>query len=220
MRGKTILYSQAELDFLKARRAAPRRALHSAFVEVFGRADVSLTNLKALCKRKGWLTGRSGCFEPGHTPANKGQSMPYNPNSARHQFVKGQPPHNTKYAGHERVSKDGYVEISVAETNPHTGFHRRYVLKHRWLWEQANGSIPDGMALKCLGGNKQNTSPSNWKLLPRAMLPRLNGRFGRDYDNAPDEIKPTIMAVAEIAHHAAQRRKEISDSEAPESNDV
>ena len=184
-----------------------RRELHAAFVAEFGRNDVSLNNLKALCKRKGWLTGRTGQFQPGQEPANKGKSMPYNPNSARTQFKKGQLPHNTKFAGHERVSKDGYVEISVNETNPHTGYERRYVLKHRWLWEQVNGPVPEGMALKCLDGNKQNTDLSNWKLVPRAILPRLNGIYGRGYDKAPEDLKPTIMAATELEYQVGQRRK-------------
>jgi len=204
MKGRSIPYSREELEFIAARRDLPRRELHEAFVREFGREDVSLTNLNALCKRKGWLTGRTGRFDAGHVPANKGKSMPFNANSARHWFRKGHLPHNTKYAGHERVSKDGYVEISIEETNPHTGFERRYVLKHRWLWEKANGPVPDGMALKCRDGNRQNTDPANWKLIPRALLPRLGGRYGRGYDAAPAEIKPSIMAVAELEHKVSQ----------------
>ena len=202
MKGRIIPYSQVELEFIKARRTMPRRDLHAAFVAEFDRTDVSPDNFKALCTRKGWLTGRTGRFHKGQVPANKGKTMPYHPNSARCRFKKGQLPHNTKYAGHERVSKYGYVEISIEETNPHTGFHRRYVLKHRWLWEKENGPVPASMALKCLDGNKQNTDPSNWRLIPRAMLPRLNGIHGRGYDAAPDEIKPTIMAVTELEYRA------------------
>lgn len=125
--------------------------------------------------------------------------MPYNANSARTQFKKGGLPLNTKYAGHERVSKDGYVEISVKQTNPHTGYERRYVLKHRWQWEKKHGPIPAGMVLKCKGDHL-NTDPSNWELIPRGVLPRLNGRFGRGYDEAPAEVKPAIMAVAKLEH--------------------
>ena len=207
MKRKIIPYSQAELDFLKAHRTMPRRELHAAFVGKFNRQDVSLDNLKALCKRKGWLTGRSGRFEGGHVPDNKGKSMPYNANSAKTQFKKGQLPHNTKFAGHERLGQDGYVWISVNETNPHTGYCRRYVQKHRWLWEQANGPVPEGMVLKCLDGNRQNTDPANWKLISRAMLVRLSGGFGRGYDNAPDVLKPTIMAVTELEHQAKSSKR-------------
>jgi hypothetical protein len=43
--------------------------------------------------------------------------------------------------------------------------------------------------------------------VPRALLPRLNGRFGRGYDEAPEELKPTIMAVAKLEHSVRERRK-------------
>jgi hypothetical protein len=211
MKGHWITYSAAELAFVEANRTLVIGDLHSAFCAEFRRDDVSAANLHALRKRKGWLTGRTGCFVKGQVPPNKGMPCPpgkggRHPNARKTQFRKGQLPHNTNYAGHERVSKDGYVEISVDETNPHTGFERRYVLKHRWLWEQANGPVPDGMALKCLG-ERVNTDPSNWALVPRALLPRLNGRFGRGYDAAPAELKPTIMAVAKLEHTARQKRK-------------
>ena len=73
------------------------------------------------------------------------------------------------------------------------------------LWEQAHGPVPDGMALKCLG-EKTNTDPANWVLVPRALLPRLNGRFGRGYDDAPAELKPAIMAVAKLEHGVRARK--------------
>lgn len=207
MKGCWIRYSAEDLAWIEARKSEPRRALHAAFVARFGRADVTLANFKSLCARKGWLTGRTGCFDAGHVPDNKGKKMPFNPNSARTQFKKGQRPHSTKYLGHERLTKDGYVEVSVAQTNPHTGFERRYVQKHRWEWEKANGPVPKGMCLKCLDADKTNTDPANWELIPRAMLPRLNGRFGRDYDSAPPEVKPVIMTVAKLEHRAREAKK-------------
>jgi hypothetical protein len=154
---------------------------------------VSAANLHALRKRKGWKTGRTGCFPKGNVPFNKGKPHPTRGRAGETQFKKGNLPHNTQYLGHERVSKDGYVEVSVAETNPHTGFERRYVLKHRHLWEQANGPIPANHALKCLDGNKQNTDPANWEAVPRAVLPRLAGgnRYARKvaFDEARQRAK-------------------------------
>lgn len=143
MNARAIRYTEAELAWIEANRALPRRELHAAFCERFSREGVSLANLVSLCKRKGWLTGRSGRFEKGMTPANKGRKMPFHPNTARTQFKPGNRPHNTRWAGHERLSRDGYVEISIEETNPHTGFERRYVLKHRHLWERLHGPVPD-----------------------------------------------------------------------------
>lgn len=207
MKGRHILYSNDELAWVEAHKKQPRRKAHALFCTRFDRHDVAFTNYVALCKRNGWLTGRTGHYDPGHLPDNKGKKMPFNANSARTQFKKGQQPHNTKYLGHERVSKDGYVEISIDERDPHTGFGRRYVLKHRHLWEQANGPLPKDMCLKCLDSDKTNTELSNWEAIPRAMLPRLNGIRGRGYDAAEPEIKPTIMAIAKLEHRARIAKK-------------
>lgn len=205
-KGDWISYSAEELAWIEAHRTLTRREAHRLFCHTFGRDDVSADNYKALCSRKGWKTGRDGRLKPGNVPANKGKPRPYNANSARTQFQRGQLPHNTKYLGHERVSKDGYVEISVDETNPHTGYERRYVLKHRWLWEKAHGPVPEGMCLKCLDGDRSNTDPANWKAVPRALIPYIGGRYGIGYDGAEPEVKPAIMTLAELKHRARSAR--------------
>lgn len=207
MKGRQIKYSETELAWVKACSDLHRAEMHALFVQVFNRPDVSLNNLDSLRKRKGWRTGRTGCFVKGATPHNKGKPMPYNANSAATRFKKGNLPHNTNYLGHERISKDGYVEISINEPNPYTGYERRYVLKHRHLWVQQNGPVPQGHRLKSLDGNKTNTDPANWVAVPMALAPRLNGRFGRGYDAAPAEVKPTIMAIVKLEHAARSARK-------------
>ena len=146
-------------------------------------------------------------------PANRGKKMPYNANSARTQFKKGQRPKNTKKPGDEYVSsKDGYVYLCIAETNPHTGFEHRFVLKHKYLWEQVNGPIPDGHCLKSVGGDRQNSDPSNWILIRRSMLPRLSGRWSLGYDQAEPEIRPTLLALAEVEDRARRARRESADA--------
>lgn len=211
MKGRAIPYSARELAWIKAHSTDNRAAMCAAFNRKFGR-DIALKNINALCKRNGWLTGRTGCFEKGQEPHNKGVPCApgkggRHPNARRTQFKKGQEPHNTHYLGHERVSKDGYVEVSIGETNPHTGYQRRYVLKHRHEWEKVNGPVPEGHALKCLSSDKTNCDPTNWEAVPRALLPRLAGgnRYHRRlaYDDAPQELKPTVLLAAKL-HHAAK----------------
>ncbi len=76
MKGRQINYSADELAWIEARKEWPRAHLHLTFCFIFDRADVSLANLNALCKRKGWFTGRTGGFEKGvrraDNPARKG----------------------------------------------------------------------------------------------------------------------------------------------------
>lgn len=147
MKGRAIVYSDAELDFIRSVSQWHRDEAHTAFCQKFGRDDVSLKNFIGLCKRKGWLTGRTGQFVKGQASHNKGKKCPpgkggNHPNARRTQFRKGNKPHNTQYLGHERIDpKDGYVYVSIDQPNPHTGYERRYVLKHVWMWEQINGPI-------------------------------------------------------------------------------
>jgi len=208
MKGHWITYSEAELAWIEANSALPRRDLHAQFVARFDRADVSQANLTALCKRRGWLTGRDGRFVKGQDGWNKGKQMPYHPNSARTRFRKGhrggQAAKNWKPIGTERLSKEGYLERKIHDGMP---LQSRWRAVHLIRWEEAHGPMPDGHCLKCLDGDKTNTAPANWEMIPRALLPRLNGRFGRDYDTAPDELKPVILATAKLEHAAREARK-------------
>lgn len=214
MKGRAISYLPQELAWIEARKEMPRRELWELFCAFWQRDDVSLHNFKALCKRHGFMTGRTGRFVPGQEAHNKGKPFAgaRHPNCIGSQFKKGNVPHTYRGAGHERIdSNDGYVVMIVDEENPWTGAKTRPVLKHRWLWEQANGPLPEGHALKCLDGDRTNTDPSNWTAVPRAMLPRLSGgKVGVHYDSAPAELKPAIMAVARLDHasrEAARGRK-------------
>jgi hypothetical protein len=216
MKGRAIIYSGDEMAWLEANKTLIIGEYHAEFVKEFGRCDVSAINLHSLRKRKGWKTGRTGCFEKGQEPHNKGVLCPEgkggrHPNARRTQFRKGNQPHNTRYLGHERVSKDGYVEISIDETNPHTGFERRYVLKHLHLWEQKHGPVPEGMCLKAIDGNRHNTDPTNWIPIPRGVLPRLNGGKATRimaYDTAPDDLKPALLTLARVEQKASELRRQ------------
>lgn len=211
MKGHWITWHPEELAWIEARKDWPRADLHRAFCAFWQRYDVSLVALIALCKRKRWLTGRNGCWVKGQVSRNKGQKMPpeVREKVAATMFRKGARPKSWRGAGHEAIDKrQGYVWMIVDETNPYTGAPTRRVQKHKWLWEKAHGPVPAGHALKCLDGNKLNTDPSNWAAVPRSMMPRLAGRQGRvpHYDTAPAELKPTLMAIAQLEQAARDAR--------------
>jgi hypothetical protein len=206
MKGKRISYSAEELAWVKAHAQDVRADALKAFSAQFGRTDVLLRNFNALCKRNGWMTGRTGQFVKGQDAPNKGVPMPFHPNSAATRFKQGSRPVNSLPMWSERVGKDGYIEMKVPRVNPHTGYKTRFMHKHRYIWEEANGPIPADMVLKFLDGDRTNCTLENITAIPRGMLPRLNSRFGRGYDTAPAELKPTIMAIAKLEHAAGEAK--------------
>lgn len=107
------------------------------------------------------IAGKEGRFKPGQIPANKGQKM----DSEQYEkckvtmFTTGHKPHNIKWNGYERVSKDGYTEVRVAE--------KIFKLKHRIIWEQTYGPIPDGMIIIFKDKNKQNFDIANLEMITK-----------------------------------------------------
>lgn len=203
-----IRYSTEELAWLEAHRTMVIGDYHAEFVARFGRRDVSANHLQGLRKRMGWKTGRTGRFQKGRTSHNKGKKGLRIPGSEKGWFQNGHAPQNRVPLWSERLDQNGYLEMKVPLRNPHTGSKTRFMHKHRYLWEKANGPLPDGMALKCLDGDRTNCDPANWEAIPRAMLPRLNGRFGRNYDTAPDDLKPIIMTTTKLEHAARTARED------------
>jgi len=208
MKGHWNFYSEEELAWIKDRKEQPRRELYEAFIAHFDRREITLGAFKGLCKRKGWMTGRTGCYEKGRTSENKGKKLPYNANSAKTQFKKGtrngRAEERYKPIGTERSHRDGYLERKIHDDMPLQSRWRRV---HLINWEAENGPLPEGYCLKCLDGNKANTDPSNWEAIPRAMLPRLAGSHTLGYDDAPDELKPVIMATAKLEHAAREKQR-------------
>lgn len=211
MKGRAISWSAEELAWVKQNSQRPRAEAHADFVRLFGRLDVKLSNFHSLCKRRGWMTGRSGQFSKGAAPHNKGKPcLPgkggRHPNARKTQFRKGErrgvAARLYKPIGTERISKDGYLERKIHDGLP---LQSRWRAVHLIEWEEANGHLPKGHALKCLDGDKTNTDPANWLCVPRALLPRLNGGAHRQhlaYDQADPELRPTILAVAQVEHAA------------------
>ncbi len=198
--GKSLIFTPDQVAWLHANASLSRDKVEAAFLTAFPGSTIKRAQIVGWRKNHKVSTGRTGRFEKGNAPPNKGRKGFVAPGSEKGWFRKGQIPHTAKPDGYERFDREGYVMIRVSDANPWTGAASRMIHKHRWLWEKVNGPVPAGHALKCLNGEKTNTDPSNWELIPRGMLPRLNGRFGRGYDTAPDELKPTILATTKLEH--------------------
>jgi hypothetical protein len=122
-------------------------------------------------------------FKKGDTPWNKGikGSIPNNVTS----FKKGNLPHNTRSEGETRLDKEGYVLVKIA--------HKKWIRKHRVIWEQTHGEIPKGYLIRIKDGNKENYSLDNMELITMADNMRLNiiHRF-------PTELKQTINLLNKL----------------------
>lgn len=130
-------------------------------------------------------------FKKGHKPFNVGKKQEdYMSSEAirkvkKTQFKKGSIPHNTNFDGHERITKDGYIEVRVSKRN--------YRLKHLHEWEKINGKLPKGHCLWCIDKNKENTSPDNWRLISR-----IENMLNNSHANYPKEIIPSLVLINKI----------------------
>lgn len=128
-------------------------------------------------------SGLTGHFERGHTPHNKGKkqtdymSKECIERTKTTRFKKGNIPSNHRKVNSERISKDGYIEIKIKEPN-------KWMKKHRYIYEKANGKIPDGYKVIFLDGNKQNLDLTNLKLVSDAqeLIMNQRGLFTDDSD--------------------------------------
>lgn len=122
-------------------------------------------------------------FQKGQTPWNKNVKAYMGANATS--FKKGQLPHNTRNEGETRLDKEGYVLVKVA--------HKKWIRKHRLIWEQAHGEIPKGYVIRIKDGNKENYSLDNMELITMADNMRLNAiqRF-------PTELKQTIRLLKKL----------------------
>jgi hypothetical protein len=132
-------------------------------------------------------SGKSNMFPKGHIPANKGKKVSPEVYAimAKSMFKKGAEPHNTTYDGHERTDINGYVMVRVQKG--------KFVHKHRLLWEQHNGAIPEGMLLVFKDGNKQHISLDNLELISK------NENMARNtIHRFPAELKENIHLLTKL----------------------
>ena len=211
-KGKSRLLTEAEVAWLHANAHLPIKDTGPAFRAAFPSRDITDQQLASFRRNHSLRTGRTGRFEKGQTPPNKGRKGFSPPGSEKGWFKKGarsgvatklyQP------IGTERMTKDGYIQRKVNDDLP---LQARWKMVQHINWEAVNGPLPADHVLKCLDGNRQNIDAANWIAIPRGMLPRLNARCGRDYDTAPAELKPLILTVAQLEHKAADRRKDAAN---------
>jgi hypothetical protein len=189
------VYSQEEHDFiLQHYLGRDNQELTNMFNAHFG-TDVKCSQIKSYKNNRKWDSGLTGHYEKGSIPANKGTKGLTSAN--RTSFKKGNRPANYRPVGSERLSKDGYLEVKIADPN-------KWRLKHLVIWEEANGPLPKGHCVIFLDSNKQNLALENLRLITRNQLARLNQNH-LITDNA--DFTETGIIIADLYYKMSQRKK-------------
>lgn len=133
-------------------------------------------------------TGLTGRFKKGCIPYNKGVKGVYYKGSEKTWFKKGCAPLNHREVNSERINKDGYIEIKIAEPN-------KWVLKHRHVWETRYGKIPKGNIIIFRDNNKTNVDINNLICISKRENAMLNNTGLSVYKK---ELKDTAINIVRL----------------------
>lgn len=174
------------------------REIQKAFTEKFG-WEISLGQVNSYIGNHHLNTGRTGRFQKGQEPPNKGKKGICAAGCEKTWFKKGHIPANYRPVGSERVNKDGYIEVKVADPN-------KWRLKHRVVWEAVNGKISKGYIIIFRDNDKTNTDINNLMLIKQGTHAVLNHTGLCEYSG---EFKETAVRIAELktVSNEAKRRK-------------
>lgn len=172
---KRQLWTARQLTYLRRNYADMKAGdiaikVHHTVASVHGKArELGLEKSPGFLRRCGHLVvntegARRNRFVKGHTPANKGKRIEQFMSeegimsSSRTRFKAGRRPHNQRDIGTECTHADGYVYLRLEQG---------CVLKHRYVWEQAYGPVPEGCVIAFRDGNRQNCELENLCLMSR-----------------------------------------------------
>ena len=158
-------WSKEEIEYLK--QVAPGHSYEEIFKLMNDKFEYQFTleQIKGAMNRNKIKTGLGGHFKKGSTPWNKGVKGYMGSNKTS--FKKGNIPINHKEIGSKRITKDGYIEIKVAEPS-------KWQLKHRYVWEQHYGEIPKGYNIIFLDKDTTKISIENLACVSREELLIIN----------------------------------------------
>lgn len=208
-------YTAEEREFMeKFALGHSHREIADAFTEKFG-WEISVGQVKSSIARWHLYTGKTGRFQKGQEPPNKGVKMSADvyEKCAPTMFQKGSVPAGHREVGSERVNVDGYVEVKVAEPN-------KWELKHRVVWESVNGPVPKGCAIIFRDSDKTNTDIRNLMMIRRGTLAVLNHTGLCEYSG---ELKDAAVRIAELksaTNAARKKRRENRGNEENRSNGI
>ena len=174
------------------------KEIQQEFISRFG-WEIKLSQVKGYIANHKLKTGRTGYIPKGNIPHNKGKKMPPEiyAKCKGTMFKKGNVPQNHRPVGSERINRDGYVEIKIAEPN-------KWTLKHRLIWQQAHGEIPKGQIVIFRDNDRTNVVLENLLLISQNENLIINRN---DLSGTTDETKDAAVSLAKLISVTNQRKK-------------
>lgn len=131
--------------------------------------NITANEIKWFRKNHKLNSGLTGQFQKGNISHNKGKKQSeYMTKQAIERtkatrFKKGNRPSNYRPVGSERITKDGYIEVKVADPN-------KWETKNKIVYKQHFGDIPKGYKVIYADGNKLNNDINNLILVSNSEL--------------------------------------------------
>lgn len=192
-------FSDEQIEFI--REIAPGRyaAEITEMVNKQFNLDLKVSQIESCKKNHNIMSGIDSRFKKGMIPYNKGKKGSMSPEQYEKckatMFKKGNIPQNHRPIGSERIDRDGYTYIKVAEPN-------KWKLKHRLLWEEHNGPIPHKHRLIFADGNRQNICLENLLLVSYAESLIMSQR---ELFSENAEFTKTGVNIAKVLNKAKTR---------------
>ncbi len=199
------IYIKEERDFLIG--FVPGHS-YREIVDEFNRVfneNLTVGQVKSFIANNKLNTGRTGRFEKGHVPANKGKRVSEDvyKKAAPTMFKDGHIPVNTLPIGTEKMLADGYIWVKINDV-PRAKKSVNWRQKHKLVWEKQNGAIPDGCIVTFLDGDRTNCNIENLAVITRNENARMNQNGLHTEDK---ELTRTGIAVAKLMCKRAKRKK-------------
>ena len=104
-----------------------------------------------------------------------------------------------KPIGYEYVNTQGYVYEKISDPD-------KFILKHKLVWERANGKVPQGFVITFKNADKQDCRLGNLELVSRAVMARMNQSFSH---LSTSETNESCILLAKIKDktHSLKRKK-------------
>lgn len=137
-------------------------------------------------------------FKKGNVPKNPFKKGQCHPNSVATQFKKGSSPKTKLPIGTISKKHGGYYIIKVADPDV-------WKLLHIYIWEQANGPLPENHCVIFLDGDRSNCKLENLMLVTRgehAIMNRFNLR------GSTPELNTAGVLTARTIHTIREMQKE------------